>query len=353
MVSFNVPDQLQQKLDTYDIIIVVVFALIFIGGVIGNSIVIYLFRFKSNKKRSIMEDMIIYLAVVDLLVSIFAPALFIYWTITFETEWHFGYIGCKILPAFSRVGITMSTGIILIMAIERCRALSQPFKERYTRRTINVALFITFMLSLATESPYTIYEDVIKNSTCELPTSLRTEGVIAGLCIYSLRDIICIAVFVISFYRIYTVLYDKESLLCLREQKSFTKKKKIFKLLVTMATVFMIFMLPRDIYHIVLVLSFWTSPPGIPWNETAMDVNSFLKMLQTCNSIANVFIYAHLHGSFRKRLLNKPENRYEANDTEDGIISCKDTQLENLETLFGYREKENTKILEEEETLEV
>ena len=120
-----------------DIMLIVSFILVFVIGISGNSLVCYFFNNNQNRLRG-MAKMIYYLAVVDLLASIINPALYLYWQVTFNRKWHFGYFGCKVLPMLAKCPITISCGIILLITIDRCLVISRPFHPQLNDRHLRM-----------------------------------------------------------------------------------------------------------------------------------------------------------------------------------------------------------------------
>ena len=66
-----------------------------------------------------LELLIFNLAISDLVNSILLPCIAVYDIVTCHCTWHFGWIGCKIIPVMTSVLPDISVGILLIMAIER------------------------------------------------------------------------------------------------------------------------------------------------------------------------------------------------------------------------------------------
>jgi len=109
----------------------VCFAVIFTVGVVGNLLVIYIFKFRNKRAIGPMELIILYLATSDLITSIFNPLLYIYWHLTAFERWYFGSFCCTLFPSITTVSVTTSLGFILLITIERCRVLTNPFEGSY------------------------------------------------------------------------------------------------------------------------------------------------------------------------------------------------------------------------------
>lgn len=287
--------------DKIDIILIISFCIIFIVGVTGNSVVIYLTRCK-NSKLSSMKRLIFYLALIDLFASICNPIMFIYWTVTGFSEWHFGEFLCKLLPSLTRITVNASIGLIILITVDRCLTIKNTFGFRFKKKHINIATIITLLVSVAFELPYTIYQEKRHYQTCEVHDASIPGFTYPMITLLIIRDVLFIIMFSLTISIIHLELHNKERVHFLNDQKNIEKTKRIITMLIVMAVVFVILVFPRDILHLAYNIS-WLNEPGIPYNKTFKDVNSFLKVLHMCNSVCNVFIYARLHYSFRRRLI--------------------------------------------------
>ena len=138
-----------------DSLLIFLYSLVFIVGVVGNIIVIIIFT-PSWRNGPIIELFILDLAISDLFSSFVNPIVFIYWIATCHDHWHFGWLGCKILPALARIFTDISTGIILCMAIDRCRAIVTPLKRRLNRHLSHVVVLLIVLVSISCELYYII-----------------------------------------------------------------------------------------------------------------------------------------------------------------------------------------------------
>ena len=141
-----------------DYIFTVCFAFIFAVGVFGNLLVIYIFKFQNKRNIGAMELIITYLAVSDLIASVFNPLLYIYWHLTGFEQWDFGSFCCTLFPSITTVSVTTSLGFILLITIERCRVLTNPFAGTY------ILLYLCFMV---VGSAFTF--------TTKIPTSVNSR----------------------------------------------------------------------------------------------------------------------------------------------------------------------------------
>lgn len=291
------------EFDWIDIILLVTFILIFIIGVFGNGLVCYYFKFKGSRKLAGMEILILYLASIDFISSIINPLLYFYWQVTFNSEWHFGYVGCKIIPAFAKVLTFMSFGIILTITIDRCIVICSPFHIQVKKKHLQLCVLIVFIVSMLCEVPDIYYYEIYPGYTCLVADSEDPGFLYPTIVFYILRDLLFLLIFFISIFLIHWELYNKETILTLKDQKDLKKTKKIVRMLIILAVVFIILVYPRDILHLTYMFTI-IAPPGIPYSKDIIDINDTLKLLHMSNSICNVFIYAGLHKHFRQKIIH-------------------------------------------------
>lgn len=292
----------ENKFDWRDIIIIIALCIILVIGVLGNCLVCLLFRTSRKTKLGTMESLIFLLAIVDLIASIINPSLYIYWQVTFNKKWHFGVVACKILPTIAKATVSVSLGIILIITVDRCVIIVRPFHPQPRKSVIYISVLLIVVISLIKELPNIVYLKDVPGVTCVVPDASNPKFVYPLVIMNILRDLVFLTVFVITSFLIYNELYNKEHLAALKAQKDIKKTKEVVVMLITMAVVFIILVFPRDILHTAYAIS-WLSPPGIPYTKFVRDINAILKILHMCNSVCNVFIYAGLHGRFRRELI--------------------------------------------------
>ena len=395
--------------------IITIFMLIFLIGVAGNSLVIYIFVRK--QRRSSMELMIIYLAITDLVASIMNPFLYIYWHLTEFEQWHFGSFCCTLFPLLTTVSVTMSLGLILLITIERCRIITNPFNGLFNKMHVHYMVLLVLCISVLNELPYILHQTVnpiatvkyncikthfdehttqtdyiyqekytedcgsavtsyLKNITTPAATIITTAPtkslpltptitaltatitspisnlsktttatttttknntvVVEITCkkIYCkqitqcsptstkaymfsrsatliLRDVVFVLTFVVCNCVIYWKLMDEEHRAALKETNFSARldQRRTFKMLLTLALVFSILVLPKDIFTVIYTMSYASGKPIS--NKHALDINSALKLLQSFNSVANIFIYDKLHVSFKVALKSTIESKFQ------------------------------------------
>ena len=369
--------------------IITSFMLIFVIGVAGNSLVIYVFA-RKQQRRSPMELMIIYLAITDLVASIINPFLYIYWHLTKFEQWHFGSFCCTLFPLLTTVSVTMSLGLILLITVERCKVITNPFNGVFNKKHVHYMVFLVLCISVLNELPYILHQTVhpgatvkyacintqleehttqseykyqmkltegcdtaapsyfanittmpatpmLKEKTTTTTTGAASNRKVEMFCTkvsckqttqcspkstkaYTfsrsatliLRDVIFVVTFVVCNCAIYVKLMDKEHRTALEKTNSSARidQRRTFKMLLTLALVFGILVLPKDIFTVMYTMAYASGTPI--YTKYALDINSALKLLQSFNSIANIFIYDKLHVSFKVALRSTIESKIQS-----------------------------------------
>lgn len=298
-------NNLLDGMTTNEILLVCGFVFTFSVGILGNCFVCYFFGFKNRKKRNVTETLILYLGFVDLLASLVNPMLFAYWTITKYRRWDFGKIGCKIVAPLAPVTTTISASIIMIICIDRYRAIVAPFNGQFTKRQVNVAMGIVTTLSTVLHSSYIYYLEVETGVPCFVSYGGELGYAVPYIVGTILRDLTYICLFSFTTFAISRRLKQRKdvnvnvdySVKCRKESR------KITRVLYRIGVIFAILVFPKDVLSVASTIS-WFSPPGIPSSNTLLYINGWLKVLNVSNSCVNVVIYAHLHTRFKQEICN-------------------------------------------------
>lgn len=252
--------------DAKTVILLLCFGLVFLVGLFGNITILSVFV-PRIKRRSQIELLIVYLGVCDLFASIFGPGVFIYWKVTCGQRWDFGKVGCKIIPSMSRITVDISIGVVLIMAIERCRTIVTPFKERLSPRQIHVSVAFCLLSCILCEFYYIYAIEVTREGKCGVPQVSKFEYSVPLVVMTTIRDLAFVAIFSLTTVLVINTLKQSSTKLLMG---AFSKKRqennvKIMRMLVAMAIIFGILVIPRDILHLTFTISWmdWPRRRGI------------------------------------------------------------------------------------------
>ena len=124
------------------------------------------------------------------------------------------------------------------------------------------------------------------------------------LVILIIKDLLYLIVFVITFM-IYKQQLNQTQILhrTLSDAKQRLIRKQedrsVLRILLIMPAVFTALVFPRDILHVIYIVSWLAGPSyGIKKSMSLVHINSILTVAQLSNSVVNVFIYAHVHTRF-------------------------------------------------------
>ena len=303
---------------SFDLLVVIILAVLMTIGVIGNTCVIYILRKDIGKKRkpsatttslitsyatpsrskSWFESRLVVLASVDLLSSCFVPSLFIYGTAHSFREWHFGSIGCKLFVSLFPFTVSMSQGILVCISYERYFIIKSKTKRK---PPIRVYFWLTGVVIIAglLVSPYTYSLDLVRNTCRSVNKRLHMIYVLGNVT----RDLAsAILVFIFSVKTVNLLQQSDQRMKNssnknpkspgsqLRQQIS-TRVTRIFS---TILVLFSVCVIPVDLFQCSFLFFPRYMMGGIGKRQIFV-VNTLLATLQICNSVINVFIYSGGH----------------------------------------------------------
>jgi len=286
--------------NTKTILLVVALCLIMLVGILGNGSVCYFFGWKLRNGRSIPDRLFLYLGIVDLISSVVNPATFLYFELTKYKKWDFGVIGCKVLVPFGPISTLVSACLIQIITVDRFLVIVKPFGRTYSSSSINAAVILAIIFSIASYIYYILALTVPSGTTC-IVKDVADKGYSIPVVIFLLLQDVTF-VFIIGFTN--TLIYlrmsrsDELSLSETGKQQSIKRKRKLLRMLKIMAATFMLCILPKDLFQLAYTFS-WLDNDGIKYNYQLVQLNTALKILYTANSCVNVFIYSKMHTRFR------------------------------------------------------
>ena len=154
-------EQFKQYEQTVKTVIPVVFGVITILGLCGNSLVIYIVAF-NKKLRTATYMLILNLAIADLLFIVVCVPFTA--TVYVLPRWIFGRVWCKIYQYFSYVCACVSVYSLVFMSLARCIAVVRPMstKALVTKRNTCIAIVILWVIILIGYTPLLVQFDVYR-----------------------------------------------------------------------------------------------------------------------------------------------------------------------------------------------
>ena len=129
--------------DEHQTIIVVLLSLVMALGFIANSAVICALSQRQKQSASVTNYLLMNISIADLLIAVIVmPLQFV----NMFHGWPLGKFLCHTLAAFQDVIACVSVVIHTVIAMERYRAIVQPFKQRLSIRRTKQAIVITWLV---------------------------------------------------------------------------------------------------------------------------------------------------------------------------------------------------------------
>lgn len=147
------------------VLLVILYVLITLMSLTGNSLVIMTFAFDRHM-RSVTNVFILSLAVADIMVTL--TCIPINLGTAFAKYWIFGHFGCKLVPFFMTFSVACSSLTLCSIALDRYVAIVHPHKLKFLQNPKRAAIFmvliwvVSFLCSVPNAVFYTVERKVDK-----------------------------------------------------------------------------------------------------------------------------------------------------------------------------------------------
>ena len=315
------------NLDGERVIILILYITIFLAGCTGNSLILYYFGYKT-KRNQLFNYYIIHLAIADFTASLITPLHFIY-NIIMHDKWKMGVTMCKIVALIGPLTVNVSAWVVTSIAAERCRGITKPLKERYSRWTIRGFMLLIWLVSGLCLIPYGQSVNIIKQQCVpcwKYPihefaysmVTLTVQNIIPScmmVCIFlAIKDVVS------KRSRKLTILssaaendrYCRDSFsvndntsngLSIRSKnmKKARKERKIYAMLIIALVIFVLCLLPYNIFYSVSIYLVRVKKIYVSASHyiTLIKINTWLSAIVVMNSCMNFFIYAGMDRNFK------------------------------------------------------
>ncbi|XP_051968623.1 leukotriene B4 receptor 1-like [Xyrauchen texanus] len=273
----------------------VILSVSFMVGAPGNLLVVWTIL-KHVKQRSHTVQLILHLAVADLLVLITLPL----WIYSLAHSWVFGEATCKAITYIINACMYSSVFLITIMSVERFLAIKYPFASAGWRRkqALNKVLLVlwvaSFLLSIPVIVTQTLGDDQAQCTYREY-TSDTQEAVL--LILETLIG------FVIPFF-ILVVCYG--CLFSRIAQMNFKSKRKSTVLICSVVVMFGVFWIPHHVGNFLslIALTLKSSYPEVAENleDVCTTMSIIAGALVFVSSSVNPVLYVFAAQTFRSSL---------------------------------------------------
>lgn len=284
-----------------NIVFMILYAVVAIVGLLGNSLVIYVVLRFSNM-QTVTNMYILNLAIADECFLIGIP--FIIATMNLS-QWPFGMVMCKAFMVSTSITQFTSSIFLLVMSTDRyiaiCHHISSPkYRTPTVSRIVAAVAWITSALIML---PIMMYATTVEHRpgvyTCHIlwPVDGQTGAILFILYSFTLGFAIPLC-FIMTFY---CLVIRKLRSLSKKTNKSHSKRRshrKVTKLVLTVITVYVLCWLPYWTCQMALI----TNPEAC---NTRLGITIFLFVgcLGYSNSAINPILYAYLSDNFKKSFL--------------------------------------------------
>lgn len=272
------------------------FAIISMVGMIANVVIIV--KLMKHKRKS-SEYFILNLSITDLVVCSLCIPLDIY--DQFAGTWKYGAFMCKIIWPFQTLFTLISILTLTAMAIERHRVIMTPFKPRLTRSDLLKVILLIWFIGFCVIAPY-IHHLEYDGTECIEKWPHKMSGAYYTLSLLIIDY--CIPLTIIAYcygragYKLFVNTREFKTVNSgiMNHMKRLERNKRVIKIFSFAVLVFLICMLPSDIYWM------WSSFGDDSDFAHKKNFETFSYILIYSNSCFNPFIFGACNFScFRKK----------------------------------------------------
>ncbi|XP_037676047.1 C5a anaphylatoxin chemotactic receptor 1 [Choloepus didactylus] len=235
------------KLSIPDVFALVIHTLVFLVGVTGNALVVWVTG--SEAKRAVNAIWFLNLAVADFLSCLAVPILFV--SIIQGGYWSFGEAACRILPSLILLNMYASILILAFISADRYMLVFHPVWCQNFRgaRLASTACGVAWVLALLLTIPSFLYREIHEDHfphkiTCNVKyKNPKTEKLVASVRL------------VVGFLGPLLTLTICYTFLLLRTwSRKATRSSKTLKVVVAVVASFFVFWLPYQVTGLMLAL---------------------------------------------------------------------------------------------------
>ncbi|CAB1452095.1 unnamed protein product, partial [Pleuronectes platessa] len=159
--DYDYKDEHAELRHSLNIMPLIVYCLVFVLGVFGNGVVIWVTGFKM--KKTINTVWFLNLAVADFLFTAFLPLGVTYTALDYH--WPFGNFMCRLNALVLSLNMFASVYFLMVISVNRCVSVVWPVwaqNHRSVRKASCVSL-VVWILALILSAPYFIFEDTVSD----------------------------------------------------------------------------------------------------------------------------------------------------------------------------------------------
>ncbi|XP_069804483.1 chemerin-like receptor 1 [Dendropsophus ebraccatus] len=274
---------------------IIFYSIIFILGITGNGLVIWIAGFKMKKTVTVLW--FLNLAIADFVFDIIFPIQIT--ELIMDEHWPFGQTMCKVVFTVLMLNMSVSIGFLMIISVDRCTSVMCPVWSK-NHRSFRLALIISAIIWVSCfilTSPYIVFLKLDKDPKSGL--SYCTPIYADDDDTYEMRHQAMIIVSFVSMFLIpFLIIVICYSLFIfrLRRSTSLSRSTRPLKVIITIVLCFFCFWFPFHMMQLLEVLNVKMNP------TTDMILSHLSYCIGFFNSCINPIIYAFVGRDFKKRL---------------------------------------------------
>ncbi|XP_063291653.1 chemerin-like receptor 1 [Pelobates fuscus] len=292
---------------------IAVYAVAFLLGTTGNSLVIWIAGFKMKKTVNVVW--FLNLAIADVIFTFLLPLSIAY--IALGIHWPFGTFMCKLNSGITFLNMFASIFTLTIISIDRWIFVMFPVwaQNHRTPRMASIASLFIWLFALSFSLTYFIFRDTYEEDDGRIICFNNFDEEDDDL--HDLRHrATVITRFVVGFFIPFTIIIVCNMLITLHLHRNrMAKSTKPFKVIVAVLLFFFFCWLP---YHILSFLDLYANDNGDPFLHKVLDNGIPVAIgLAYLNSCVNPFLYVFIGRDFKTKFWTSSQAIFERAFRED------------------------------------
>ncbi|KAF6025000.1 PRLHR [Bugula neritina] len=278
----------------------VLYSLIFIIGVFGNVLVLYVV-ISHKSMQTITNNFIACLSASDLLICLFAIPFTPIQALT--KSWMFGKAMCKLVPVILVISVFVSTLTSVVIAIDRYLVIVYPHAKRMSGKMQLLIIGFIWILASTAAVPIGVFTKHQESGgepvryACNESWPTTKAASMYGWSIFVLRLVIPSAIITVCYTTISIRLNRRmkkkfcNNMDVQKEKQDVQRNRRINRMLIAMIVTFIVCWLPID-------LIFTTAELNLIPEENFLMIFLFMHILAMSSVIYNPFLYGWMNENF-------------------------------------------------------
>ncbi|XP_077141620.1 C5a anaphylatoxin chemotactic receptor 1-like [Ranitomeya variabilis] len=276
----------------YKWIALVLYSLVFILGVPGNGLVVWITAFEM--KRTVNTIWFLNLAVADLLCCLSVPFAIMNISLGY---WPLGLFTCKFIPSILLITMYASVLLLTMISIDRCALVMKPVwcQNHRTLGKAYLACAILWILAIIQSSPSFIFRHF--NTSNGIDYCVYDYKILNQENRQRVENSIAIFRLLMGFIFPFLIIVTCYGILMNRVKQRFTQNTKTMKVVLVVIAGFFLCWLPYHVAGLILALN----PSNSELFESTRKVDRIIIAIAFMNSCINPIIYVLMGQDFKSK----------------------------------------------------